>query len=196
MEHFLDPFRDDPNVRYAAKYPMESNIGFHGIWQCDVWRKGVLVSGGYPEPPNIFPTAGIAYMLNIMFHDIAKVSNWYIGMIRANVTPLAGDTAAVHLGTSGTYLPCQETTHVDESTFEAYTTVDTTTDTITNSASPAEFTIAATSLNLYGAFLTTISDPTSNSGYIMAAKRFTSAPRATVADDVISITYTIKVTSS
>jgi hypothetical protein len=196
-QKIIESLADDPNVRYAAKHPIESHIGFEGIYQCDVFRRGTLISGGYPEPPNTFTTEGIARMLNIMFHDIAKDAShiWYVGLFKNNVTPAVGNTAAVHLGAAGTYGAVQPTTDIDEAAYQSYTTADTATASITNSvAGKAEFTIADT-ITIYGAFLGSSSDPTDTSGYLMSAKKFTSA-RAVVDDDEVSITYAISVTTS
>jgi len=197
MKNTLDSLMDNDHVRYAAKHATESHIGLHGIWQCDVFRKGDLISGGYPESPNTFTTEGIARLLNIMFHDIAKAGSeiWYVGIYKSNVTPAVGNTAAVHLGAAGTYGACQATTDFDEAAYQAYTTADTATASITNSvAGKAEYTIADT-ITLYGAFLGTASDPTAVDGYLMAAKKFGSS-RDVVDGDEVAITYTISVTTS
>lgn len=193
----MEPIRENPDVRYAAKYPIaESGISFEGIYQCDVYRKGILISGGVPEPPNTFTTEGIARMLNIMFHDISKTGAmiWYVGLFTNSVTPAVGNTAAACLGAAGTYGAIQATTEMDQTSYPLFTTVDTSTASITNSASKADFTLAAT-LTIYGAFLGSSSDPTDTSGYLMSAKAFSNS-RDVQDNDEVSITYTISVTTS
>lgn len=223
MKDAFDSLRDNPDVRYAAKHPVESHFGLNGIFQCDVYRPrknlkpgqhfvtdqngkpirnpktgAFLISGGMPEPfPNTFTTEGIARMLNIMFHDISKAGSeiWYVGIYKNNVTPAVGNTASVHLGAAGTYGACQATTDFDEEAYQSYTTADTETASITNSvAGTADFTIADT-ITIYGAFLGSSSDPTDTTGYLMSAKKFGSS-RSVVDDDAISITYTISVSTS
>ncbi len=94
-----------------------------------------------------------------------------------------------------TYLECQDADYDLPLTDKpAYTTVDTETATITNAAAKAEFTIAA-SITVYGAFLGTSKAKTAVDGYLTAAKKFT-ASRAVIDDDVLSIEYSISVTSS
>ena len=95
--------RDNPDLRYAAKHPIESHLGFQGIWQCDQYRRGELISGGHPELPNTFTTEGMARLLNIIFHDIAKAASeiWYVGIFKNNITPAVGNTAAACLGAAG-----------------------------------------------------------------------------------------------
>lgn len=187
---------ENQELKYAVKH-QNDGIGFHGIWQCDQFRGGKLISGGYPEPPNIFPTIGIGRMLTVYFHDIAKAAEeiFYVGIFKANITPAAGDTAAIKLGAAGTYLECQDADYDSPLTDKpAYNTVDTATATITNAAAKAEFTMAA-SITVYGAFLATEKAKTATTGYLTAAKRFT-ASRAVIDDDILSIQYDISVTSS
>lgn len=190
------PIIENRELRYAVKH-QEDGLKLRGIWQCDQFRNGKLISGGYPEPPNIFPTLGIGRMLTVYFHDIAKAAEeiFYVGIFKANVTPAAGDTAAAKLGAAGTYLECQDADYDLPLTDKpAYTTVDTETATITNAAAKAEFTMAAT-ITVYGAFLGTSKAKTAVDGYLTAAKRFV-ASRAVIDNDVLSITYEISVTSS
>ena len=197
-KRIIESLRDDPDARYAAKHPIESGIGLQGIYQCDQYRKGELISGGYPESPNTFTTEGMARLLNIIFHDVAKASSeiWYVGIFKNNVTPAVGNTAAVHLGAAGTYGACQDADYDDPATnCPSYTTADTATASITNAVGgKAEFTIAA-SITVYGAYLTSIQAKTGTSGYLMSAKAF-SASRAVIADDELSITYVVSLTTS
>jgi len=190
--------RDNAEARYAAKHPIESNVGLQGIWQCDQYRGGELISGGVPELPNTFTTEGMARLLNIIFHDISKAASeiWYVGIYKNDVTPAVGNTAAVHLGAAGTYGACQDADYDSPATnCPAYTTADTDTASITNSvAGKAEFTIAAT-ITVYGAYLTTIQAKTGTSGYLASAKKF-GASRAVIDDDILSISYSITLTTS
>jgi len=194
----IESLRDDPDARYAANHPIESGIGLQGIWQCDQYRGGELISGGAPELPNTFCTEGMARLLNIIFHDITKAASeiWYVHIFKANVTPAVSNTAAVHMGAAGTYNVCQDADYDSPATnAPSYTTADTATASITNSvAGKAEFTIAA-SITVYGACLSTIQAKTGTSGYLISAKKFT-ASRAVIDDDALSVTYTISLTTS
>jgi len=196
MDHFLDPFRDNADLRYAAKHRMESNIKVTGIWQCDQYRNGVLISGGYPEPPNTFTYEGLDYLLDIVFYTTSKAGSriWYVGLFENNVTPATSNTAATCLGAAGTYGAIQAASF-DEDTFPAYTSAAAVDGVITNSANKAEYTVEAASTTIYGAFLNTSSDPTETSCYLMSGKKFTSS-RAVVADDELAITYQITISNS
>ncbi len=133
-----------------------------------------------------------------MFHDIEKPASeiFYVGIFKANVTPVAGNTALACLGAAGSYLECQDADYdLPLTNKPAYTTEDTAIATITNAvAGKAAFTMAA-SITVYGAFLSTVAAKTATTGYLTAAKRFT-ASRAVIDDDELAITYEINVTSS
>jgi len=172
-------------------------VRFTGSVRCDQFRNKQLISGGYFEPPNIFTTEGMARLLNIIFHDIAKAASliWYVGIFKNNVTPALGDTAAAKLGAAGDYGECQDADYDDPATDKpSYETVDTATAVITNAASKAHFVIAA-SITVYGAFLSTEKAKTATTGYLMCAKKF-SASRAVIDDDELDVTYQITASSS
>ena len=193
--NIIESVRSNDEMMYALKH-YRDGLQFQGIWQCDQFRDGKLISGGYPESPNIFLIAGIARMLNVYFHDIAKAAAeiFFVGLFKANITPVAGDTSA-KLGAGGAYLECQDADYdLPLTNKPAYNTVDTATATITNAASKAEFTMAA-SITVYGAFLNTDTAKTAATGYLTAAKTFSSS-RAVIDDDVLSVSYEISVTSS
>jgi hypothetical protein len=195
--NIVEPFRDNKEMMYALKH-FHDGVKFQGIWQCDQFRDGKLIAGGYPESPNIFTTEGMARLLNIMFHDISKAASeiWYVGIFKNNVTPALGDTAAAKLGAAGDYGECQDADYDDPATDKpSYTTADTATATITNAvAGKAEFTMAD-SITVYGAFLSTEKAKTATTGYLMCAKKF-SASRAVEDDDQLAVTYAITCSSS
>ena len=193
--NMLDELRETPDLAYRAKHQVESNLGLIGIWQCDQYRDGKLISGGYPEPfRNTFTTEGVAYFLDILFYTTAKSAAriWYVGIFDTDVSPAVGDTAAAKLGAAGSYGAFQATSEMDETVYPEYTAADISAARIaTNAANKAEFTCAATR-TVYGAFLTDDSDPTSTSGHLLAGKKFT-ASRAVIDDDVLNISYIVTV---
>ena len=185
-------------MRYAVKHQVESGLQIYGIWQMDVFRKGELISGGYPEPPNTFTTEGMARLLNIIFHDILKPASeiWYIHPFKNDVTPAVGNTAAVYMGAGGTYGVCQDADYDDPLTnAPSYETANTVTASITNSATQkAEFTWKQ-SITVYGMALSTTAAKATASGYLMSAKKLTSS-RDVKDDDESAVTYIITLTTS
>jgi hypothetical protein len=195
-KNIIEPLRDNPEARYAAMHPIESGISLHGVYQCDQYRNGSLISGGYPEPPNTFITEGMNYLLDVIFGDTSKTGAaiWYLGIFQKNVTPAQANVASTALGAAGTYGAVQATSDVDETAFEGYTIVSAASASCTNAASQASYTMADT-MTIYGAFLTNDSDMTSVSGKLISAKKF-SASRDVIADDVLNITYIVTLTTS
>lgn len=193
----MEQIRDDKEMLYALKHQRDGVL-FQGIWQCDQYRDGVLVAGGSPELPNIFTTQGMARLLNIMFHDIAKAASeiWYVGIFKNNVTPALGDTAATKLGAAGAYGECQDADYDDPLTDKPqYTTEDTATAVITNAVAGKAHYVMDAGITVYGAFLSTEKAKTATTGYLVCAKKF-AASRAVIADDELYVTYQITCSSS
>lgn len=111
-------------------------------------------------------------------------TTWYIGLL-GNVSPVAttviGDVAG------------SEVQNYDEANRVTWSK-SRSAQTVTNTASPAAFTISA-SVTVYGAFITNQAGKGSTGGILLAAKQF-GASRALVDDDVLSVTYEITGTSS
>ena len=192
----IESIKDNKEMLYALKH-QQDGLKIQGIWQIDQYRDGVLISGGYPEPPNIFTTEGLAHLLNIIFFTTPKVGElgWYCGIWKSNVSPTAGDTAAAKLGAAGTYDECQSIIDYDESARQSYITEVTSLAVITNAVGgKAEFNIAAP-FTVYGAFLTNTAPTTDTSGKLMCAKKFI-VSRAVILGDALAITYQITCTSS
>jgi hypothetical protein len=190
----LSIFRDDANLRYAAKHQRESGIAFHGDVFTKHYRDGNLIHS-CNQGPNTFTTEGMARILNIVFRAQATEANIYCGIFKNNVTPAVGDTAAAKLGASGTYGECQDADYDSPATNKpAYTIAATSTAVATNAAAAASFTMNA-SITVYGAFLSTVAAKTGTTGTLFCAKAFTT-PRAVIADDVLAVTYQITCTTS
>jgi hypothetical protein len=194
VDPIIAPFMDDTDIMYAAKNHMESGFKFIGMCGVTHFRNGEVIYHEDPSP-NTFTTEGMAHMLNVMFVSTARPAAQYVGIYKNNVTPANGNTAAVHLGAAGTYGECQDADYDSPATNRpAYTGATTTTATVTNTASKAEFTINA-SITVYGAFIATSQAKTATSGVLMCAKKFAAA-RAVIADDELAVTYAIACTSS
>ena len=190
----LTIFKDNADLRYAAKHVQESGLSVHGHVYTDHYRDGKLIhhcnQGG-----NTFTTEGMARILNIVFRAQTTEANIYVGIFKNNVTPAVGDTAAAKLGAAGTYGECQDADYDSPATNKpAYTIAATSTASCTNAASTASFTMAA-SITVYGAFLSTVAAKTATTGTLFCAKAFTSS-RAVIDNDVLAITYTLSLTTS
>jgi hypothetical protein len=140
------------------------------------------------ESKNLVVNAGLAYMAGTALTSVTQITTWYIGLYGAGAsnTPAAGDTMSSHAGWTEV-VPYSNATRV-AATFVTATTANPSV--VTNSASPATFTINATS-TVGGAFLTSGSAKSGTTGTLFSAADF-AAPgdRSVVSGDILSVTYT------
>jgi len=182
------------DLAYALKHLPESHLQMRG----DVWtehrRNGHIIESAY-EGHNTFTTEGMASILDTYFYGTTQPTAVYCGIFKGNVTPALTDTAAAGLGSGGRLTECLDADYDDPATNRpAYTVATTSTATVTNSASKAEFTIAAT-ITVYGAFLATSQAKTATTGKLICAKRFTTS-KACEDDDELAVTYAITMSTS
>lgn len=192
MKENLVQLFDNADMQHAIRSKID--VGFEGLVTAEFIRQGKVF--GVDIGKNTFTTEGMARMLNIMFHDIAKAAShiWYVGLFKNNITPALADTGT-KLGSGNAYGECQDADYDNPLTNRRqYITEDTTTAVITNVNSKAQFTMNA-SITVYGAFLASGTAKTDTSGILMCAKRF-GTPRAVIADDEIYVTYQITATTS
>ena len=139
--------------------------------------------------PNLVVNVGLAYMAGSALTSVTAITTWYIGLYGAGAsnTPAAADTMSSHAGWTEV-VPYSNATRVAV-TFVTATTANPSV--ATNSASPASFTINATS-TVGGAFLTSGSAKSGTAGTLFSAVDF-SAPgdRAVVSGDTLNVTYTM-----
>jgi len=140
------------------------------------------------ESKNLVVNAGLAYMAGTALTSVTQITTWYIGLYGAGAsnTPAAGDTMSSHAGWTEV-VPYSNDTRV-AATFVTATTANPSV--VTNSASPATFTINATS-TVGGAFLTSGSAKSGTTGTLFSAADFSSpGDRSVVSGDILSVTYT------
>ena len=145
------------------------------------------------ESKNLVVNAGLAYMAGTALTSVTQITTWYIGLDGAGAsnTPAAGDTMSSHAGWTEV-VPYSNATRV-AATFVTATTANPSV--VTNAASPATFTINATS-TVGGAFLTSGSAKSGTTGTLFSAADF-AAPgdRSVVSGDILSVTYTFSLSA-
>jgi len=141
------------------------------------------------ESKNLVVNVGLQDMNAKYFTGSAYTATWYIGLYGAGAsnTPAASDTMSSHAGWT-------ENTGYSNATRPACTFGTPTTanpSVATNSASPASFTINATS-TVGGAFLVSNSTKGGTTGTLYSAADF-SAPgdRSVASSDILNVTYTL-----
>jgi hypothetical protein len=137
--------------------------------------------------PNLVVNVGLQDMNTKYFSGSAYTAAWYIGLYgaAASNTPAAADTMSSHAGWTEVIAYSQATRVA--ATFGTATTADPSV--ISNSASPATFTINGTT-TVGGAFLTTGSAKSGTTGTLFSASDF-AAPgdRSVVSADTLTVTY-------
>lgn len=140
------------------------------------------------ESANLVVNVGLQDMNTKYFSGSSYTATWFIGLYGAGAsnTPAAGDTAASHAGWTEV-VPYSNATR-PACTFGTATTADPSV--ISNSASPASFTINATA-TVGGAFLISNSTKSGTTGILFSASDF-AAPgdRSVVSGDTLNVTYT------
>ena len=140
------------------------------------------------KSPNLVVNVGLKDMNDKYFSGSAYTAAWYIGLYGAasSNNPAASDTAASHAGWTE-IVPYSNATR-PQATFAAASTADPSV--ITNSASPASFSINATA-TVGGAFLISNSTKSGTTGVLFSASDFGSpGDRSVVSGDTLIVTYT------
>lgn len=140
------------------------------------------------ENHNLVVNVGLQDMNAKYFAGSAYTAAWYIGLYGAGAsnTPAAGDTMSSHAGWTEVVAYSQATRPA--CTFGTATTADPSV--ITNSASPATFSINGTT-TVGGAFLTSNSTKSGTTGTLFSASDFQSpGDRSVVSGDMLTVTYT------
>ena len=139
--------------------------------------------------PNLVVNVGLAYMAGSALTSVTAITTWYIGLYGAGAsnTPAAADTMSSHAGWTEV-VPYSNATRI-ACTFVTATTANPSV--ATNSASPASFSINATS-TVGGAFLTSGSAKSGTAGTLFSAADFSSpGDRAVTSGDTLNVTYTM-----
>jgi hypothetical protein len=137
--------------------------------------------------PNLVVNVGLQDMNTQYFKGAAYTATWFVGLYGAAASnnPAAGDTAASHAGWTEV-VPYSNATR-PAATFGTATTADPSV--ISNSASPASFTINATQ-TVGGAFLISNSTKSGTTGILFSASDFQSpGDRSVASGDTLNVTY-------
>ena len=141
------------------------------------------------EAPNLVVNEGLQDMNAKYFTGTTYTAAWYLGLYGSGATnsPAAGDTMSSHAGWTEVVAYSQATRPV--CTFATPTTANPSV--ATNSASPATFSINATT-TVGGAFLTSSSTKSGTTGTLYSAADFSSpGDRSVTSGDTLNVTYTL-----
>lgn len=176
-----------PSSKIAVKGIYQGEIIRGGYYDDNgVWRRGTNVVDRF-EDENLVVNEGLNSILNIMFYGTTQITSWYLGVFKANATPLSSWTAS-NVASNST-----EATEYASGTRPAYTPATASSQSITNSASRASFVFNA-SITVYGAFLISNSTKSGTSGTLFSAASFSSS-KSVVSSDELLLTYTFTASS-
>lgn len=154
------------------------SVKMSSVYRVECWRAGALI--WVEEVPNLVVNAGLDDLLDKYFKGSTYSAAHYVGLKGTGIVA-AGDTMASHAGWS-------EIADYDEATRPAYTPGTVSGQSVSNTASAAEFTINAT-VTVDGAFLTTDATKSGTTGTLYGAVDF-AAPRSVIDNDVLRVTIT------
>jgi hypothetical protein len=128
---------------------------------------------------------GLDLILTTMFQSDSQVGTWYIGL-KGTGTVAAADTLASHSGwTENTAYSGDRKEWVDGTVSSQ---------SLSNTASKAEFTMTSDSQTIAGAFLCSVS--TGTSGSLYSAADFSGGNKTLDTDDVLRVEYTVTMSST
>lgn len=166
-------------------------FGFYNIWNFEcgnyVIENGerIFVPKWKETIHNLVVNEGLDDVLDVYFKSGTQSATWYLAIFSSDSTPAAGWTYATPV--------CTEFTNYDETTREEWVEGSISSQSLDNSATPAEFTCTSGTNTIYGAFMVNVStkgDTGSGSGVMFSAARFTSS-RPFNAAEVLKIVVTI-----
>lgn len=165
---------------------MELEMKVGGVFTFEHIRDGEVIDTWHEE--NLVVNESLDDLLQVYLGNGTQKPTWYVGIFEGNYTPVASVTAAT-IASAAT-----ESTAYDESARVTWVEAAVSSQSITNSANKATFTINATK-TMYGAFLISDSAKSGTAGTLFAASKF-SAARAVVTLDQLLVTYTVTAAST
>lgn len=143
-----------------------------GHWKARAWnpvlrpKTGTVKGWEYLEREwkNIVVNQGLDDLLDVTLSGATQDTTWFVGLTDGTPTVNAADTLASHAG-------WVEVTAFDETNRQAFVDAGASSQSLSNTASPATFTINANSTTIGGAFLAGVN--TGTGGRIYAAGAFT-----------------------
>jgi hypothetical protein len=177
----------------ATAKPVTEGVGAGGVYTMQCFDKDGKLKWE-ASSHNLVVNVGLQDMNAKYFSGSAYTAAWFIGLYGAGAsnTPAASDTAASHVGWTEV-VPYSNATR-PAATFGTATTANPSVQ--TNSASPASFSINATS-TVGGAFLISNNTKSGTTGILFSASDFTApGDRSVVSGDTLNVTYTFSLTAT
>ncbi len=158
------------------------NVAVHGHWEvvCRDADGKIKWSDSFD---NLVTSEGLDELLDVALSAKAATTTWYAGLTDSTPTAAAGDTMASHAG-------WVEVQAYDEAVRQTWVEAGVSGQSITNSASPAVFTIDTNSTTIGGAFLTSVNTKGGSTGILYAVGAFTAGDKSLDDNDTLTVTAT------
>ena len=168
----------------ASRRPADTltPAGLKGRWEF-VARDANGVEKWRDSIDNIVVNAGLDYLLDAGLSAGSAITTWYLGLLSATPTVAAGDTMASHAGWT-------EVTAYDEANRVTWADGGVSGQSVSNTATPADFTISTNGTDIGGAFLTSSNTKSGSTGTLYAAGAFTAGNKSLDDNDTIEVTFT------
>jgi hypothetical protein len=132
---------------------------------------------------NLIVNAGLDHLLDVALSAGTQITTWYIGLTDGTPTVAAADTMSSHAGWT-------EVTAYDEAARQTWTDGGVSSQSVSNSASPATFTISTDGTTVGGLFLTSVSTKGGTTGTLYAAGAFSAGDKSLDDNDTLDVTAT------
>ncbi len=172
----------------SARAGMIGGVGMSSHWEVECYGKdGVLKwTDGFD---NLVVNAGLNDLLDKYLKGSSYTAAFYVGLTDGTPTVAAADTMSSHAGWA-------EVTAYDEANRQTLTLGSVSSQSVSNSASKAAFTISTNSTTIGGAFLTTSNTKGGTTGTLYGGGAFTAGDKSLDDGDTLNVTVTLTASAS
>lgn len=158
---------------------METSFKVGGVFTVDCYGPDGKLKWS-DTAKNLVTNVGLNHILDVVLHGTTAVSPWYVGLKNTG-SPAAADTSANHASwTENSNYTGDRKEYVEAAASSQSTT---------NSANKASFSITSDSQTISGAFLDSAS--TGTAGTLLCVADFTGGDKSCDSGDTLEVTYTI-----
>lgn len=175
-------FKDTADASVIRQPEVADGFRWGGVFRTECFdRAGNLK--WVDESRNRVVNAGLDHSLDVVLSAGTQITTWYVGLVSATPTIAAADTMSSHSGWT-------EFTNYDEANRQTFTDGGVSSQSLSNTASKAEFTCSTNSSSVGGAFITSSNTKSGTTGTLFAAVAFSGGNKAADDGDILRVTYT------
>ena len=172
---------DEQSARVIRRKGFSAGARIRGHWTCRCVRPDGTVRW-VEEWDNLVLNGGLDHLLDATLSGATQITTWYVGLLAASPSPAASWTA--------TEIASNDFVDYDEATLQTWTDGGVSSQSVTNSASTADFTISTNSSSIGGAYLISTNAKAVPAGTAYAAGAFSGGNKAADDGDTLQVTAT------